>query len=57
MVQNVLYYSTLALLATPWGNHSRWSGKELAVRIALILMAAAGFMLSGRRSCGVSAGK
>ena len=57
VVQNVLYYSILALLATPWGGHSRWSGQELTVRVALILMVAAGFVMSGRGSCRASAGR
>jgi hypothetical protein len=51
LAQNVLYYSILALLAMPWGSHSRWSSHELAIRVALILMVAAGFTLSGRGSC------
>jgi len=57
IAQNVLYYSILALLAMPWGSHSRWSGRELAVRVALILMVAAGFVLSGRGSCRTSVGR
>jgi len=51
LAQNVLYYSTLALLAMPWGSHSQGFGYGMTVRIALIVMAAAGFMLSGRGSC------
>ncbi len=51
LVQNVLYYATLALLATPWGSHSQWFGRELMVRMVLIMMVAAGFVLSGRGSC------
>jgi len=51
IAQNVLYYSTLALLAMPWGSHSQWFGHGMAVRVALIMMVAAGFMLSGRGSC------
>jgi len=51
LAQNVLYYSILALLAMPWGSHSRWSGDELTIRVALILMVSAGFALSGRGSC------
>jgi hypothetical protein len=51
LAQNVLYYSTLALLATPWGSHSQWFGYGMTVRIALIVMVAAAFMLTGRGSC------
>jgi hypothetical protein len=51
IAQNVLYYSALALLAMPWGSHSQLFGHGLAVRIVLILMVAAGFVLSGRGSC------
>jgi hypothetical protein len=54
--QNVLYYSTLALLAMPWGGHPQLFGNGLAVRLALILMVAAGFALSGRGSCRVTRG-
>jgi hypothetical protein len=57
LAQDVLYYSTLALLATPWGHPARWSGGELTIRIALILMVAVGFMLSGRGGCGASVGR
>ena len=56
LAQNVLYYSTLALLAMPWGSHSRLVGYGLAVRIVLILMVAGGFVLSGRGSCRPDAG-
>ena len=56
LVQNVLYYSTLALLAMPWGNHSQLFGHGLAVRVGLILMVAAGFVLSGRGSCSLKRG-
>ena len=51
LAQNVLYYSTLALLAMPWGSHSRLVGYGLAVRLVLIVLVAAGFVLSGRGSC------
>jgi hypothetical protein len=51
LAQNVLYYSTLALLATPWGSHSQWFWFGMTVRIALIVMVAAAFMLSRRGSC------
>ena len=51
LAQNVLYCSTLALLAMPWRSHSQWFGHELAVRVALILMVAAGYVLSGRGTC------
>lgn len=51
IAQNVLYYSTLALLAMPWGHQSQGFGYGLTVRIALIVMVAAGFVLSGRGSC------
>ena len=51
LAQNVLYYSILALLAMPWGSHSQLVGLGLAVRVALILMVSAGFVLSGRGSC------
>jgi len=51
IAQNVLYYSILALLAMPWGSRSQLIGYGLAVRVALILMVAAGFVLSGRGSC------
>ena len=54
--QNVLYYATLALLAMPWGGHSQLFGHGLAVRVLLILMAAAGFVLSGRGSCSLKRG-
>ena len=51
LAQNVLYYSILALLAMPWGSHSQLVGYGLAVRVVLILMVSAGFVLSGRGSC------
>jgi hypothetical protein len=51
LAQNVLYYMTLALLAMPWGSQSQRFGHGLAVRVALILMVSAGFVLSGRGSC------
>jgi hypothetical protein len=51
VAQNVLYYMTLALLAMPWGSHSQPVGHGLAVRVGLILMVSAGFVLSGRGSC------
>ena len=51
LAQNVLYYSTLALLAMPWGGHSQWFGQGITFRITLIALAAMGFMLSGRGSC------
>jgi hypothetical protein len=51
LAQNVLYYSILALLAMPWESHSQLSGHGLAVRVVLILMVAAAFVLSGRGSC------
>jgi hypothetical protein len=57
IAQNVLYYATLAVLATPWGYHARWALEELTVRVALILMVAAGFVLSGRGRCGASVGR
>ena len=56
LAQNVLYYSTLALLAMPWGSHSRLFDHSLAVRLVLIVMVAAGFVLSGRGSCRPDAG-
>ena len=56
LAQNVLYYMTLALLAMPWGNHSQLFGHGLAVRVVLILMVAAGFVLSGRGSCSLKRG-
>ena len=56
VAQNVLYYATLAVLAMPWGGHAGRLGMGLAVRVALILMVAAGFCLSGRGSCGVRRG-
>jgi len=51
LAQNVLYYSILALLAMPWGSHSQLFGHGLVVRVALILMVSAGFVLSRRGSC------
>ncbi len=51
LAQNLLYYAALALLAMPWGSHSQRFGHGLAVRLVLILMVAAGFVLSGRGSC------
>jgi hypothetical protein len=56
IAQNVLYYMTLAVLAMPWDGHSRVAGHGLAVRIVLILMVAAGFVLSGRGSCSLRRG-
>jgi hypothetical protein len=56
IVQNVLYYMTLGLLAMPWGSRSQLFGHGLAVRVVLIGMVAASFVLSGRGSCRVSAG-
>ncbi len=51
LAQNVLYYLALAVLAMPWGSHSHSFGYGLMVRIALILMVAGAFVLSGRGSC------
>jgi len=56
IVQNVLYYMTLGLLAMPWGSRSQLFGHGLAVRVVLIGMVSAAFVLSGRGSCRVSAG-
>jgi hypothetical protein len=51
IAQSVLYYSTLLVLAMPWGSHSQWFGYGMTVRIALIVMVAAAYMLTGRGCC------
>ncbi len=51
ILRNVLYYATLAILAMPWERHTRLLGHELAVRMVLIAMVAAGYVLSGRGTC------
>ncbi len=51
ILRNVLYYATLALLAMPWEHHARLLSHELALRVLLIAMVAAGYVLSGRGTC------